>query len=346
MRAPVVSVLMPVRDGERWLRDAIDSVLAQTFSDFELLAIDDGSTDNTPNTLADYRARDPRVIVVRQERLGLAYALNRGLAEAKGSLIARLDADDVALPERLQRQVRYFDKHPDVALLGTWAQVIDDTGQPMRRRLRPLTDPKSLAATLARTNPFVHSSVMFPAATARDLGGYRPIFEAAEDYDLWLRFSEAGGLATIPEMLILYRRHGGNVTTTSAVRQVFSARLARESSEARRKTGRDPASSIAAPPDWHTAEANAFYADAARLCRVLELADPEVTHRIDPSSVDLGFVSARISNLTPAERKLAQRALVNLIRQRIRVPHYTTSTLFALLFRLHPMRALSLLWRA
>ena len=345
--SPVASVIMAVRDGQQWLSAAIDSILTQTFSDLELLIIDDGSTDETPNILADYRARDRRVLTFQQAREGLVCALNRGLAHARGPLIARLDADDVALPQRLQRQIRYLDEHPEIALLGAWAQVIDELGRPKRRRLQPPADPKSLARTLATTNPFIHSSVMFRAAVARDLGGYRSVFEAAEDYDLWLRLAEVGGIAILPEVLIQYRQHGSNVTKANAVRQVFSVRLAKLSREARRQNGYDPLLTLSAPPDWHVVPEDAFYADIAGLCRVLELADPAIAGDVAVSSIDLDVVFRRISDLTSAERKLAQLALINLIRRHGRLPRYTTHALLTLLFRLHPTRALGLFfWQA
>lgn len=344
MAPPVVTVIMPVRDGQRWLSEAIDSVLGQTFSDFELLVIDDGSTDNTPKILAGYQERDARARVITQGREGLARALNQGLAQAKGSLIARLDADDAALPERLRRQILYLDKHPETALLGTWAQVIDEQGRVMRRPLTPATGSDSLTRALARMNPFIHSSVMFRASVARELGGYRPAFEAAEDYDLWLRISEVSGIAILPEVLVRYRRHATNVTKTRAVRQVFSVRLAKLASEARRRSGSDPAATLTAPPDWHVEQDDTFYADSAKLCRVLELADPEIAARTDPSSIDLGVVSGRIADLSPAERRLAQFALVNLIRRKVRLPRLNMYRLLLLFFRLHPTRAL-MLWR-
>lgn len=345
VHSPAVSVLMAVRDGQQWLRPAVDSILTQTFSNFELLVIDDGSSDETPHILGEYRALDQRVIVIPQAREGLVCALNRGLARATAPFVARLDADDVALPQRLQRQLSYFEEHPKTNLLGTWAQAIDALGRP-KRLLRPPVDRKILVETLVRTNPFIHSSIMFRTAIARELGGYHPPFEAAEDYDFWLRFSEIGDIAILPEVLIQYRRHGSSVTTRRAVTQVFSVRLAKQASEARRTARDDPSSMLAAPPNWHVADGNAFYADAARLCRTLELADSAVARNAVPSSIDLDIVFRQIPNLTAAERKLAQMVLINLIRSRMRVPHYATRSLLGLLFRLHPKRALGLLLRS
>ena len=338
---------MAVRDGQRWLRAAVDSVLAQTFADFELLIIDDGSTDETPRILAEYDTRDRRVRVLTQGQEGLAHALNRGLAAAAGSLIARLDADDEALPQRLRHQVDYLHAHPDIVLLGSWAQVIDEQGRVMHRRLRPPTESRSLAeVVLPRTNPFVHSSVMFRAAAARGAGGYRPALEMAEDYDLWLRLCERGQIAILPEILVHYRRHGGNVSKTKAVSQIFAARLARLSYAARRDTGQDPCAALLAPPEWRAADATMFYADDARLCRMLELADPAIADTIAPPLVDIEVISRRVAELTHAEKKLAQSALINVLRRRRGGAGYSRNALFGLLFRLDPVRALRLIWRA
>ena len=346
MQPPVVSVIMAVRDGQQWLSQAIDSILTQTFSDFELLVIDDGSIDQTPEILAGYRARDQRLIVLTQAREGLVCALNRGLNAARGTLIARLDADDIALPDRLLAQTRFFRGHPDVVLLGAWAQVIDEQGQPKPKQLRPPTDRDKLARALAKQNPFIHSTVMFRTAAARDLGGYRRAFEAAEDYDLWLRLADKGEFAILPEVQIQYRQHDKNVTKTKALRQLFSARLARLSRESRRTQGVDPASALTAPPEWNRQSEGAFCDEWSRIYRLLELADPAIAREANPSSIDLRAISGQLSDLMPGERKFAQQALVNLLRNRVRPPGQSRWLLLALLFRLHPTRALRLLWRS
>ena len=345
MDKPEVSVIMAVRDGQQWLRQAIDSVLAQTFSDFELVAIDDGSKDETPQILARYRTADRRVIVLTQGREGLVAALNRGLEQARGGLIARQDADDIAMPGRLRSQVQYLRMHPGTVLLGSWAQVIDDQGRPKRKQLQPPTDPALLSRTLARTNPFIHSSAIFRADIVRVLGGYRPAFEAAEDYDLWLRLSEKGDIAIAPEVLIQYRQHDGNISKSKELRRIFSIRLAKLSSKARRSNGDDPASTLTAPPDWRLDTDGAFFDESARLCRFLELADPARACAAEPSSIDAKRAFACLPDLMSAERKLAQRALVNLMRNRIPIPGYPTGKTVALLFRLNPARAMRLLWQ-
>ena len=340
MSAPRVSVLMPVRNGAQWLALAIDSVLAQAFADFELLLIDDGSTDRTPDIVADYAGRDQRVRPVRQDALGLVAALNRGIAEARGDLIARLDADDLAKPARLMRQVAAMDANLRLNLLGSWAERIDGAGKPIGT-LTPPTDPHMLRDTLARTNPFIHSSVMVRTEAVRRAGGYRAAFEAAEDYDLWLRLSEQGGIAIIAEPLILYREHGGNVTVRKAARQLFSARLASRAAAARGSVGVDPSDDMTAPPDWRTDVGNSFYATEARIFRFLELADPDVAKAATLSAGDLNTATG--ADLNHRERKLAQVAIVNVLRRGDRPAAWSAFKLIWTLFTLHPLRAMTLL---
>ena len=306
---PQVTVLLPVRDGARWLGEALQSVLAQTFGDWELVVVDDGSTDDTPRILAEFAQRDSRIRVIRQEPLGLVVALNRGLAEARGALLARLDADDVARPQRLEQQVSHFSRHPEAGLLGSWAERIDDAGRP-KGLLKPETEPARLGRTLMRANPFVHSSVMFRTELARRLGGYRPAFRAAEDYDLWLRLAENATIANLPEVLIQYRWHGDNVTNRDAIRLAFSVRLAQRAARAR-QTGVDPAEGLVDAPDWRSPAADAsFYASDAALYRMLELADPN-SFREGRGDVDFAVLETRFDELSHDERALAAHAMIN-----------------------------------
>jgi glycosyltransferase involved in cell wall biosynthesis len=156
-RMPRVSVLLPVRNGARWLNKAVESVLAQTLSDLELLAVDDGSTDATPEILAGFAARDSRVRLLRQRGVGLVAALNAGLAMARAPITARLDADDIALPHRLERQLLHLDRNGEIGLLGSWAHRIDESGR-IAGRLAPAVNSAALRQVLAKSNPFIHSS--------------------------------------------------------------------------------------------------------------------------------------------------------------------------------------------
>ncbi len=310
---PRLSVVMPVRDGARWLGEAIESIVSQTFSDLELLVIDDGSTDETPQILNAWSRRDGRIRLLRQHDPGLVAALNYGLANARGPFLARLDADDLAAPERLERQIRVLENEPSIGLLGSWAQRTDERGR-LRGYLRPETDPKKLADILTRANPFVHSTIMLRTEIARRLGGYRAAFEAAEDYDLWLRMSEVTSLANLPEPLVQYRRHEANVTAQKAIRQSFSVRLAQRAAWVRRRTGRDPAIDLAIAPDWRLPQAlSSFYAEDVITYRLLDLADPNFANRT--SEADFSPLVERLSQLNHAERRLATLAMINQLRR-------------------------------
>lgn len=341
---PQVSVILPVRDGERWLREAVVSVLTQTLAELELVVVDDGSGDATPAILAELGASDPRLVVLRQERDGLVAALNRGLAQARAPLIARLDADDIALPERLARQRDYMRDHPDVVLLGGWADIIDESGTPRGRQMRP--DPAGLRQTLTKKSPFIHPTVMFRAEAARRVGGYRAAFEAGEDYDFWLRLADIGEIAILPELLIRYREHGGSVTRTRELRQIYSARLAKLASAERRAGRPDPSASLTAPPDWHAPDPGAFERDSSRLFRTLELADPTVARSVPGDRIDLAVIAAQLATLTAGERKFAQVALINLLRAQKHPPGFPPWKLLVLLLRLGALKGIKTAWQS
>ena len=210
MTTPAVAVLMSVHNGAPSVRDAIASVLAQTAGDFELIVVDDGSTDETPTILGG--VRDPRARVLREPHQGLTIALNRALAEAHAPLIARLDADDLALPERFARQRQFLGAHPDVGLLGTGAREVDLSGREVSI-VRPPVDDAAIRGRLIRKNPFVHSSVMIRRDALDEVGGYDPTFPVAQDYDLWMRMARVTRLANLPEPLVIRRLTPGRVST-------------------------------------------------------------------------------------------------------------------------------------
>ncbi len=203
---------MSVHNGAPWVRDAVTSVLSQRLADLELIVIDDGSTDATPAVLAS--VRDPRLRIEHGARQGLTRALNRAIELARAPLLARLDADDVALPERLARQRQYLERHPEVGLLGTWAREVDPAGREVAI-VRPPVDDAAIRRALIRANPFVHSSVIVRRALLDQTGGYDPSFPVAQDYDLWMRLSRVTRLANLAEPLVIRRLTPGRV---SAVR--------------------------------------------------------------------------------------------------------------------------------
>lgn len=221
---PEVTVLMAVHNAAPFLREAVDSVLGQTFKDFEFLIIDDGSTDATGELLATYT--DTRIRVIRLvENSGLVAALNVGIDESRGDLIARMDGDDICEPRRLELQVAFLRQHPQVLLLGTGFVLIGTDGYPFERVLYP-TDDAVLQERLLDGSQFCHPSVMMRPDVVRRLGGYRDVGRGpAEDYDLWLRIAEQGQIANLPEVLLRYRVHEGQTSVSKLVRQRQTAHL-------------------------------------------------------------------------------------------------------------------------
>jgi glycosyltransferase involved in cell wall biosynthesis len=208
---PAVSVLMAVRNDAPWVREAAQSVLTQTASDLELIVIDDGSTDATADVLASIH--DARLRVERQPPRGLTASLNRALSLARAPLIARLDADDLALPERLACQRRFLDAHPGVGLLGGGAREVDTSGQEVGI-VTPPEEDAAIRRALIRRNPFVHSSVMARRSVLAEVGGYDERLPVAQDYDLWMRMSRITRLANLPTPLVVRRLLPGRVSAT------------------------------------------------------------------------------------------------------------------------------------
>jgi len=205
----VVSVVMSVYNGGNYLHEAIDSILEQSFADFEFVIVDDASTDRSLEILKDCAARDSRVHVVLNERnLGLTRSLNKGITLARGELIARMDADDVSLPQRLEKQVAYLSSHEDCVVVGCRILSIDPDGDPIRRELQAEShDGIEWALFRGFGGGIPHPTAMFRRAAALAVGGYREDLRVTQDLDLWLRLAECGRLANIPEILLHYRRH-------------------------------------------------------------------------------------------------------------------------------------------
>jgi glycosyltransferase involved in cell wall biosynthesis len=337
---PSVSVIMPARNAARWLEQAIASLQAQTLADFELLVIDDCSTDDTHSILLRIARLDPRIRIFRTSARGLVHALNLGIAQAHGDLLARLDADDKALPERLAIQVRYLSDNPEVGLLGSWAHRINDRGA-ITGRLRPATEPDELQRILPKANPFIHSSIVLRTTLARRLQGYRAMFEGAEDYDLWLRLAELTVVANVPEYLVQYRRHSLNTEKQHALRQSFSHRLAQRSAELRRRGVRDPAADFEVPPHWRSEGAAAsFFANIAEIYRLLEFSDP----RLVRGAEDISPLLEQFGQLNHAERKLASLAIRNFYNGLDEPRLARLAGLLSALFSLPPKHALKIGW--
>lgn len=230
---------MAVHDGVRFLAEAIDSLLTQSLRELELVVVDDGSTDDTPAILAGYAAADQRVVVLNQTNTGRTAALNRGIGVARGSLVARLDADDVALPERLERQVGFLREHPETALVGGAVRLIDERGRAFGDTQYPATDAE-IRRAFAYTTPFVHSAVMLRREAFDRVGGYRTSLAGTEDLDLWLRIAEHYELANLPQLVVAYRMHSGQETVRALEQQVLCCVGAHVSARARARREQDP----------------------------------------------------------------------------------------------------------
>ena len=211
-----VSVLLPVRDGERYLREALDSLLDEG-GDFEVVVVDDGSTDGTPEILESYA--DDRLRVVTQSRKGLVAALNRGVQETRGATIVRMDADDVSLPSRLERQQAILESDDRIGLVGCGIETIDGEGRVRGAWLLPAEDA-GLRRRLLLRNPFAHGSVAIRRAALVAAGGYNGDYGSNEDYDLWRRIARQWRLAAVPEVLYRYREHADAVTKSGVDERV------------------------------------------------------------------------------------------------------------------------------
>jgi glycosyltransferase involved in cell wall biosynthesis len=272
VRAPRVTVLMPVHDAAGFIGQALDSVRAQSLGDFECLVVDDGSTDGSAAIASG--TGDPRVEVIRQAHLGMTRALNEGLARARGEYVARLDADDWSAPERLAWQTAFLDAHAKVTLVSTGIVLVDEAGRRLRKYLYP-TSHDALARELRQgINPMPHSSIMFRREIVMKAGGYNEVFRISQDYDLYLRLLDRDEhrLAGIPEPLT-YLRWTPNSLSHRGLEQRKEHLLARVAVEVRRTLGVDPtrgndAGAFLAMFDaWYWASREVRYARATQLRR-------------------------------------------------------------------------------
>ncbi len=232
--APRVTVLLPVYDAERYLAEAVESILAQTFTDFELLAIDDGSRDGSVALLERYARRDPRVRLVSRAHAGLVATLNAGLSLARGALVARMDADDVALPRRLEIQVARLDRDPDLLCVGGAYEVIDAKGRRIDLVRPPEAPDQILAAALEGRSPICHPTALYRRERVLAVGGYDLAAPVAQDYDLWLRLMDIGPLANVSEVVLRLRYHAHSVSEREQAKQMAYARRICEAARERR----------------------------------------------------------------------------------------------------------------
>lgn len=219
MSSPLVSIIMSVHNGSSFLHEAIDSMLSQTFQNFEFIIIDDGSTDSTFSLVDGYRNLDDRILVIRFEKnQGLSTCLNVGIELARGKYIARMDADDISLPHRLERQVSFLESHPEIDVLGSCFTIIDETGKRIKDYVFP-KDPGIILWNFIFYNPIAHSSAIMRSATIKELGGYDQRLLRSQDYEMWWHVSLNGRIANLQEICLLLRQHGDSVSVKYRAQQ-------------------------------------------------------------------------------------------------------------------------------
>jgi cellulose synthase/poly-beta-1,6-N-acetylglucosamine synthase-like glycosyltransferase len=240
---PLVSVVMVVRNVDQFLAEAIDSILGQTFTGFEFIILDFGSTDGSKAIAASYAARDERIRLHEIPACGLAEARNAVCFLAEGKYIAIQDADDVSLPDRLLWEVEFMDKHPDLGLLGGAAEWVDAELRPLWTFNFP-TEDREIRTALCTSCPFSQTAVLLRREVFAAVGGYRVAYAPAEDYDLWLRISERYRCANLKQTVVKYRIHPQQVSMTRREQQTLGVVAARKSATFRKNGGPDPLDSV------------------------------------------------------------------------------------------------------
>jgi GT2 family glycosyltransferase len=260
--APALSIILGAHNDPRHLPIAIHSLLRQSFTDFELLIIDDGSTDGkTPAVLKKFARQDSRVRIITAPHEGIVGVRNRGLAQAAAPLIGCMDQDDIALPERFAEQVAFMRSHPHIAALGGWYHMIDPAGRPIRSVHTP-TDHDSIDALhLAGITAIAHPTAVYRTQVIRDVGGYNPLTELAEDLDLWLRVAEVARVAVLPQFVLGYRVHGSSASSTRHQQQLAAVRQACEAAWKRRNLPPRPLATQSWRPESSRASRRNFALD-------------------------------------------------------------------------------------
>jgi glycosyltransferase involved in cell wall biosynthesis len=243
MKEPLISVVMVTCNVERFLAESIESILAQTFSNFEFIIVDFGSTDKSKAIAQSYAEKDPRIRVHEIRTCGLAEARNAGCFLAQGRYIAIMDADDISLPDRLRWEFDFMESHPEVGFVGGATEWIDATGRSLRIESFPTADHE-LRMTLAAGCSVCQPTVLIRREAFVLAGGYRPAFVLGEDYDLWLRLVERWQCANLRQVVLKYRSHPFQVQLRKVKHQSLCILAAQASASARRNGNPDPLNSV------------------------------------------------------------------------------------------------------
>ena len=221
---PLVSVLMPVYNAERYVSQAVESILSQTFNDFEFIILDDGSKDTSLKILKKYAAKDKRIHLISRENKGVIRTRNDLLAQATGELIAVMDADDVALPDRFALQVEFLNANPNVVCVGGAHELIDEKGRFLTQLLLPEHDKQIQQLALAGHGSICNPCAMIRRAALIEIGGYDETLSCAEDLDVWLKLGEIGTLANLKDTILKYRLLKSSISEKNGVLQRQAAR--------------------------------------------------------------------------------------------------------------------------
>lgn len=261
MTEPAISVIMSVYNGEAHLAEAVESVLSQTFRDFELVILDDGSTDRSLEIVRGYAAKDSRVRLITRENRGLIASLNQLIDEARAPLLARMDADDRCHPERLAKQQDFLAAHPACGVVGSWAHRMDGDGKvwPGYIYKFPITSAEVRAA-IGYESILAHPAVMYRRDVVRQAGGYRRAFKHVEDFDLWLRMADITEISNIPELLLTYRTHDDQITSRHLLEQRINAGISLHAWKIRQEGRPDPTAGVGRLP--RMGEIDAFFGRA------------------------------------------------------------------------------------
>lgn len=224
---PKASVVLPVYNGEKYLAEAIESVLNQTFRDFELILLNDGSTDDSLKIMRHYQSIDNRCKIISRENKGLIYTLNEGIELSKSEIIIRMDADDICVPDRFEKQIEFFEKYPDCVSVGSRIISMDEDGMHIRLWPLPLDhtgiDGQNI---IGMSGGIAHPAAVFRKQAIQKIGGYDEKYKYAEDLDLFLKLAEIGKLANIEKPLLYYRQHLDSVCFKYADQQNISVKKA------------------------------------------------------------------------------------------------------------------------
>jgi glycosyltransferase involved in cell wall biosynthesis len=247
---PAISVLMPVYNAGRYLSVAVESILRQSYGDFEFIIINDGSDDGSLEILNRYADSDARILLVSRENKGLVKSLNEGLSIARAPFIARMDADDISLPNRFEKQVAFLETNPQTVCVGGAFRMIDEKGRFLTTLIPPLSDDDIQKLALSGHTTICHPCAMIRRNALLEVGGYRSEYYLTEDLDLWLRLGERGELANLVDPVINYRMHSQSISEKNNEKQKLAARRTCEDAWRRRGI----AGVFDADDDWRPGE--------------------------------------------------------------------------------------------